>query len=489
MKHTGTGKNSGEVWLVILAVILPIVLLSTAAYLLLFGYNHFFLELELWGEEQITLEYGEHYQEPGCRVLLRGTEFWQSGWELDRPVQISGSVQEQRLGKYVLDYSTEFLGLHAAAARIVRVVDTVCPQITLVPDEPGLQASARYEEAGFSAWDNYDGDITQRVERREEEGKVIYSVIDSSGNPAYAQREIPIYDPYPPELTLRGGEELILPMGLEFTDPGCTAYDRKDGDLTHRVTVQIDHPFVRYLPDTYLLTYRVADSEGHEAVATRTLKTEPSPRPTIIYPQGKVIYLTFDDGPGPDTARLLDLLKRYNVQATFFVVDSGYPELLRRISDEGHSIGIHTRSHRYGEIYSDADAYFEDVFAMQQVIRETTGTQTWLLRFPGGSSNTISRKNKGIMTYLTQAVEACGFSYFDWNVDSDDAGDAKTAGAVYQNVVDGIRENRYSVVLQHDIHDWSVDAVERIILWGQSNGYRFLPLQTDSPVIHHQVQN
>ena len=93
------------------------------------------------------------------------------------------------------------------------------------------------------------------------------------------------------------------------------------------------------------------------------------------------------------------------------------------------------------------------------------------------------------MTYLTQAVEDCGFSYFDWNVDSDDAGSAKTANQVFQNVVDGIRENPYSVVLQHDIHSCSVDAVERIIRWGQENGYQFLPLQTDSPVMHHEVQN
>ena len=93
------------------------------------------------------------------------------------------------------------------------------------------------------------------------------------------------------------------------------------------------------------------------------------------------------------------------------------------------------------------------------------------------------------MTYLTQAVEDCGFAYFDWNVDSDDAGGARTADAVYENVVRGIQENTYSVVLQHDIHSCSVDAVERIIRWGLDNGYQFLPLQTDSPVVHHGVQN
>lgn len=482
-------KKQGRMWPLVLAVVLAAVWLAAAAFLLLFGFNHFSLELELRDGEQITLEYGEHYREPGCRVLLRGSKFWRSGLELGITAGVSGSVNEQKLGKYVLDYQASFLGLEADAARIVRVVDTVCPEITLVPDGADLKPEPEYREAGFTAYDNYDGDITSRVVRTEQEGKILYAVVDSSGNPGYAQREIPVFDQSPPELTLFGGERVVLPLGEQFKDPGYTAYDRMDGDLTAQVCVDIDHPFVRYLPDSYQLTYRVTDSQGRQTVASRTLVTEPSPRPLILYPKGKTIYLTFDDGPCPDTARLLDVLKRYNVKATFFVVDTGYPELMRRIVEEGHSIGIHTCSHRYGEIYSGAEAYFEDVFAMQQRILDATGVETWLLRFPGGSSNTISRKNQGIMTYLTQAVEDCGFSYFDWNVDSDDAGSARSANAVFQNVVAGVQENIYSVVLQHDIHSCSVDAVERIILWGQSNGYQFLPLQTDSPVMHHVVLN
>ncbi len=489
MEQNRSGKKSGRVWLVVLAVVLPAVLLAAAAYLLLFGYNHFSLELELLDADQLSLEYGEHYQEPGCRVVLRGSEFWRSGLELDIAAQISGKVNEQKLGKYVLNYQADFWGLEANASRIVRVVDTVCPVITLVPDGPDLQPRPEYQEAGFTAYDNYDGDLTARVVRTEQEGKILYTVVDSSGNPTCVERDIPIFDQNPPELTLLGGERVVLPLGEKFEDPGYTAYDRMDGDLTSQVTVTMDHPFTRYQPDSYQLTYQVTDSEGRQTVASRTLVTEPSPRPLILYPKGKTIYLTFDDGPCRDTGRLLDVLKRYNVKATFFVVDTGYPELMRRIVNEGHSIGIHTCSHRYEEIYSGADAYFEDVFAMQQRILDATGVETWLLRFPGGSSNTISRSSHGIMTYLTQAVEDCGFSYFDWNVDSDDAGGAKTAGAVFQNVVDGVRENVYSVVLQHDIHSYSVDAVERIILWGQSNGYQFLPLQTDSPVIHHAVLN
>ena len=489
MKQRKDGGKHSILWLIMLMVLLAVLFLGAAAYLLLFGYNRFRLELELLGGEPYNLDYGTHYEDPGCRVLLRGSVFYTAGIELKVPVDISGAVHEDTLGQYPLNYTAHYLGLTASETRLVRVTDRVSPVITLVPDEPDLKPSPVYQEAGFSAWDNYDGDITDQVIRTEAEGSVTYFVTDSSGNTASVRRSIPIYDQYPPELTLLGDRELVLPMGMEFVDPGYAAYDSTDGDLTAKVTVEIDHPFVRYTSDTYELTYRVTDSQGYEAVATRSVTTVPSKRPVIIYPKGKTIYLTFDDGPCLETGRLLDVLKRYNVRATFFVVDSGYPELLKRMANEGHSIGIHSRSHVYSEIYSDADAFFADVFGLQRLIQDATGVETWLLRFPGGSSNTISRKNHGIMTRLTRAVEDCGFSYFDWNVDSDDAGAAQTPNDVFRNVTQGVQENTYSVVLQHDIHSCSVDAVERIILWGQRNGYQFLPLQIDSPVVHHVVLN
>lgn len=112
------------------------------------------------------------------------------------------------------------------------------------------------------------------------------------------------------------------------------------------------------------------------------------------------------------------------------------------------------------------------------------------MRFPGGSSNTVSRRfRKGIMTTLTRAVQSAGFRYFDWNVDSDDAGGAHTPKKVRENVIEGLQNHRVSVVLQHDIHDYSVDAVEDILVWGQEHGYQFLPLQDDSPTMHHGVNN
>ena len=126
---------------------------------------------------------------------------------------------------------------------------------------------------------------------------------------------------------------------------------------------------------------------------------------------------------------------------------------------------------------------------MQDIIYRNTGVKTTLMRFPGGGSNLVSSFNEGIMTTLTQAVQDAGFQYFDWNVDSNDAGGALRAVTVANNVTYNVQNQRISIVLQHDIHDFSVEAVADIIIWGKNHGYKFLPLTPDSPGMHHGVLN
>ena len=127
---------------------------------------------------------------------------------------------------------------------------------------------------------------------------------------------------------------------------------------------------------------------------------------------------------------------------------------------------------------------------MQDIIYQQTGVVTTLMRFPGGSSNTVSKGTyPGLMSLLSEAVQDAGYQYFDWNVDSNDAGGARNTQTVADNVIRGISENPVSVVLQHDIHDYSVDAVEQILQWGMENGYSFKALSPDSPGYHHPIAN
>lgn len=463
--------------------------LAAAAWVGLFHVNQFSLEVELLGQPTVNQEYGQAYQEAGAKLRLRGSLLLREGLVLDRPVEITGGVNVQELGRYTVCYSGQLGPWQARALRKVNVMDTQCPVITLTQDPPGsLEPGKPYQEAGYQAVDNLDGDITSRVIRYEEPGKVIYSVIDSSGNPAVVEREIPLYDNQPPQILLEGGTEYALAMGTPYEEPGYTAQDDVEGDLTAQV--QVEGTVDPFAAGTYPIVYTVTDRCGNTASVTRNVQVTAQPRQQAVRPEGKTIYLTFDDGPGPYTLQLLDVLDRYGVKATFFVTDSGYDQAMKEIVDRGHSIGIHTVSHRYDEIYSSPEAYFQDLRQMQDVIYRNTGVRTTLMRFPGGSSNEISRRScQGIMTTLVEAVQDAGFQYFDWNVDSDDAGGARKSQQVFDNVVAGVQNARVSMVLQHDIHAYSVEAVEDIVRWGLDHGYTFRAIDTTSPGFHHGVHN
>ncbi len=150
---------------------------------------------------------------------------------------------------------------------------------------------------------------------------------------------------------------------------------------------------------------------------------------------------------------------------------------------------MHTELHNYDYIYASEENYFKDFFAMEEIVFEQTGTYTRIFRFPGGSSNTVSRFNPGIMTRLTRAMNDMGYQYYDWNVISGDAGGTTKTEQIIQNIKEGCKEHRVSVVLQHDIKDYSVAAVETVIKWGLDNGYTFRAIELDSPNMHHGLNN
>ena len=465
-----------------------IVCLCAACLAGLLYLNQFSLNLKIVGNPDIYVEYGEKYEEYGAKCYLTGRYLFRQGIEVDIPVEIKTDLNESRIGRYGVTYQAKLAGLKGYSGRNVWVVDTVCPQIMLIGETTVSDAEGlHYQEEGYMAYDNHDGDITHKVVRTEQEGRILYGVADSSGNPAYAVRIVPNFDPVKPEIMLAGEEHIRLEVGRGFVEPGFTARDNVDGDLTEYVEVfgTVDC----FKPGLYPIVYSVTDSASNRREVTRIVEVVRQELPETKEPEGKVIYLTFDDGPSQYTRHLLSVLEKYGVKATFFVVGDENPAVLRQIVEGGHSIGIHTMTHVYHDIYASPEAFFADLYGKQDVIREATGVNTKLMRFPGGSSNTVSSNVPGLMTILTQAVQDAGFRYFDWNVDSMDAGGAKSVDEVCTNVISGIRRQDISVVLQHDIYAFSVGAVEEIILWGLENGYTFLPLEMDSPVMEHTVRN
>lgn len=214
---------------------------------------------------------------------------------------------------------------------------------------------------------------------------------------------------------------------------------------------------------------------------------KPSSNDDIFGP--KTVYLTFDDGPSSNTIKILDVLKKYNAKATFFVTgnanDETKKEVFKRIVDEGHSIGIHTYTHDYAEVYASEDAFFDDLKKMDDEIFEYTGLRTKLTRFPGGSNNTISRKygGKDLMKRLVNSVTEKGYKYFDWNVSSGDAtGKPISKEQLVKNVVTDCQKFNKSVVLCHDslAKKTTTASVEDIVSQLQEKGYQFKALDENS---------
>lgn len=478
-------KEKDKKLLKLLIIILEVSVVILTAVIILFGFD---IKIKVYGDEIITLQYGESYEEPGVDAIWYNSIL---GTKINADVTIEDNIDLKRVGSYSVKYTARKLFYSDSFVRTVRVVDTIPPEIILNHKENYFTLKGEdYMEEGYTAADNYDGDITDKVERYIKDNVVYYSVKDSSGNEAMVQRTILYNDMVPPVLTLTGSKEITIKAGSSYSEPGYTAIDEEDGNLTDKVKVEGEVDI--YCSGVYTIKYTVADKYGNMSEDTRTVTVEAIKQKNTIRPQGKIIYLTFDDGPGPYTEKLLNVLEKYNVKATFFTVNtrSNYSSMLAKEAEAGHTVAIHSLTHNYAEIYKNEAAYFADLRAMSDIIEKRTGKKPMLLRFPGGSSNLVSANYcRGIMSRLTKAVTDMGYKYFDWNVDSGDASAAKNDKEVFQNVVRGVQKYNISIVLQHDSKEFSVNAVEKIIVWGISNGYTFLPLDETSPEIHHPVAN
>ena len=434
-----------------------------------------------------AIELGDTYTEQGATAAFNTP----ASKNVPLNVTIKGSVDSSKLGTYHIHYKAKKGIFSVQKSREVKIVDTKAPIIELNKiDGYYPKTGETYQEEGFTATDNYDGDITSKIKRTEDKNVITYTVSDSSGNKTSVQRTIEYNDGIAPTITLNGDSDITIKAGTRFEDPGCTAKDSHGNDISDSVSVSDN--ISTYRAGTYTITYSVTDKFGNETSIDRTVTVEAVKQTATTSSGNKVVYLTFDDGPGAHTQQLLDILDKYNVKVTFFVtnVNSGYENMIAKEAAAGHTVAIHSASHDYKKIYSSVDAYFADLNEMSDIIYAQTGQRPKLIRFPGGSSNTVSLKYcSGIMTTLTKAVTDQGYKYFDWNVSSGDAGGTTSTEEVYQNVVNGMKSHNVSVVLQHDIKGFSVNAVERIIQWGLANGYTFLPLTTSTEDVHHGVNN
>jgi len=348
-----------------------------------------------------------------------------------------------------------------------------------------VEVFSEYKDAGYEL-EHPNKDLKVKVTSNVDTEKVgiydvTYSVKHIDDNITQS-RKVKVVDNEKPVIELIGEEEIILLEDAIYKESGYKANDNYDKDITDKVKITNN---IKNDVGEYEVIYTVSDSSGNTYSIKRKVKR--------IKSNKGIIYLTFDDGPSSTTPKVLDILKKENIKATFFVVNfsSEYEPYIKRIVNEGHTIALHSYTHNYKLIYSSENAYFDDLNKLKEKVKNITGIDSYILRFPGGSSNTISSFNKGIMTYLTKKVKESGYHYFDWNVDSRDAGGAKNSDAVYNNVMKNLNPNRNNIVLMHDFanNNKTVDALERIIKDAKNKGYKFSNITYNTPMVTHGVNN
>lgn len=363
------------------------------------------------GEQQMTVELGSEFSDPGATAVFNGKD-------ISDLLYSKGHVDVNKIGDYKITYSLKYLMRTFSKTRTVTVADTAAPV-----------------------------------------------------------------------LTLNGASSVNIFLGDGFIEPGYSAIDSYEGDLSSKVTVtgEIDNN----TEGDYLLKYSVSDSSGNIAEAERKVVVKKRPAQ-----DESVIYLTFDDGPSSSvTAQDLDILKKNGIPATFYILNYS-PELLpivkRELSD-GHTVGIHGYSHDYSQIYTSPDVAMDNFLKLRDKLYNDTGYAAYTFRFPGGSSNTVSRRYcAGIMTQLSGMVEAAGYSYMDWNVSSGDAASTPlSSDAIAANVINGLKPGRANVVLMHDsgAKAATTAALQRIIDYGNANGYTFASIPEGMTPIHHPINN
>lgn len=442
-------------------------------------------KIVLKNNKVINLLVNSDYKEPGYSAKY----LW---FNIDDKVKIKGYVNNNKIGKYYLNYELDFLFYKKVLKRVVKVVDNDAPIINLVGETdyfvcPGVE----YKEPGYSAIDPTEGDITGKVMVNSTPKLITYSISDESGNIFKIERNIVYQDKKGPTLTLEGSADEYILVNSIYEEKGYKAIDNCNGDLTSLVTISgtID---TTKLGEQDLI-YSVKDTYGNKTTTTRKVIVHESDegiiKPTIPNETG-VIYLTFDDGPSSETTpAILDILNKYNIKATFFVTAKN-ADLISREYNEGHQIALHTATHNYSYIYSSPESYFEDLQTVSDYVFNATGYRSMMIRFPGGSSNTVSRHYyKGIMSVLATETLNRGFTYYDWTLDSGDTHKGNTTDYIYKTVVNNLKPNKENIILCHDIKINTKNTLEQIINYGLNNKYTFKKIDENTGIIHQNIRN
>ncbi len=399
------------------------------------------------------------------------------------------SVDVTKLGEYSIVYNTGKKDYEVK----VKVVDTVDPDYTVKDLELFLGEEVNINDIVSDIKDETKTETYFAKEYnfdKEGEHKVKVVVEDEAGNKTKKDVVVKLVkDTEKPTLKGVRDRSVYVNGKIDYLD-GITAIDNRATDP--KITVDSSAVDLSKV-GTYTLKFKVEDLDNN--ISEYSVNVIVKERPVNVTDDSpeRTIFLTFDDGPSFNTEKILDILDRYKIKATFFVTGNNhsYNHLIKRAHDSGHTIGLHTYSHDYS-IYRSVDTYFDDLNKISDMVYGITGERSKVIRFPGGSSNTVSRNYKvGIMSALVKEVRDRGYQYFDWNISSADANGntmptstiirESTAGGGYKNVN----------LLMHDTSakTTTVEALPSIIEYYLDLGYSFKALNVNSYAHHHGTNN
>lgn len=403
-----------------------------------------------------------------------------------KDVKFSGKVDISKIGVYHCKYTVR--GVETKFD--VRVEDKEAPNLVTKSYETNLKEDISVSDFIKSLKDNDKSKVEAKFkkdynkEKKEGEEIVTIIAIDKSGNKVEKEAKLlrKLDNEKPKFQDLK---DLTLGIGSSF-DPldGIKVIDNYD----KKPKVEVDKKDLNLnKPGVYEIIYKATDRSGN--------KTEKSRKITVLRKDKeghKIVYLTFDDGPSQNTAKVLDILKKNKIHGTFFVTGTNqrYNYLIKRAYDEGNTIALHSYTHNYS-IYRSEKTYFEDLKNVSDMVEKLIGKKSYYIRFPGGSSNTVSRRyNRGIMSRLTKEVQNRGYKYYDWNSSS---GDASANTVPTRQIINNA--TNYSLdhinILFHDsaAKTTTVEALQSIIDHYKKRGYVFKRITDVSYEPHHGVNN
>lgn len=214
-----------------------------------------------------------------------------------------------------------------------------------------------------------------------------------------------------------------------------------------------------------------------------------------------VVYITIDDGPSEYTDMFLSLFDKYNAKVTYFCTNNSKDirERIKKIYDKGHTLGVHSYLHDAKKIYQSVEAYYKDLYAEEEVLKESAGIYTKYLRLPYGSSNTLSNFNPGIISKITDTLKNDGFVYFDWNVSAeekclDENGKLVPRKAFLfakKQIEDIVNYKKTStiMILVHDTHIESYEYMKLLVKYLHDNGFEMRGINEETIPVHHTIYN